>query len=90
MNKPFSISLFTIFLFLTTPSFAQRVVVEKIIEIGKTDNQTMQHLDVLCNRFGGRLIGSDAYENSAEWAASKLREWGMQVQMDEAGTVPVG
>jgi len=90
MTKPFSISLFSIFFSLTTPSFAQRDVVEKIIEIGKTDNQTMQHLDVLCNRFGGRLIGSDAYENSAEWAASKFREWGMQVQMDEAGTVPVG
>ena len=51
-------------------TFAQKDVVKKIIEIGKTDNQTMQHLDVLCNRFGGRLIGSDAYENSAEWAAS--------------------
>jgi len=50
----------------------------------------MQHLDVLCNRFGGRLVGSDAYENAAEWAASKFKEWGMQVQMDEAGTVPVG
>ena len=46
-------------------------VVNKIIEIGKTDNQTMQHLDVLCNRFGGRLIGSDAYENAANWAAYK-------------------
>ncbi len=90
MTKPLTISLFSIFFFLTYPSFAQRDVVEKIIEIGKTDNQTMQHLDVLCNRFGGRLVGSDAYENSAEWAASKFREWGMQVQMDEAGTVPVG
>jgi acetylornithine deacetylase/succinyl-diaminopimelate desuccinylase-like protein len=90
MNKLLTISLFSIFISLTTPSFAQRDVVEKIIEIGKTDNQTMQHLDVLCNRFGGRLIGSDAYENSAEWAASKFKEWGMQVQMDEAGTVPVG
>ena len=71
-------------------TFAQKDVVKKIIETGKTDNQTMQHLDVLCNRFGGRLIGSDAYENSAEWAASKFKEWGMQVQMDEAGTIPVG
>jgi hypothetical protein len=24
----------------------------------------MQHLDVLSNRFGGRLVGSDAYENA--------------------------
>ena len=72
-------------------SFAQSdVVIDKIIEIGKTDNQTMDHLDILCNRFGGRLIGSDAYENAAEWAAYKFKEWGMQVEMDEAGELPVG
>lgn len=65
-------------------------VVEKIIEIGKTDNQTMNHLDVLCNRFGGRPIGSDAYENAAMWAASKFKEWGMKVEMDEVGELPVG
>ncbi|MCF8366478.1 MAG: M28 family peptidase [Bacteroidales bacterium] len=65
-------------------------VIERIIEIGKIDNQTMHHLDVLCNRFGGRPIGSDAYENAAEWAASKFREWGMEVEMDEAGVLPVG
>jgi hypothetical protein len=72
-------------------AFAQSdKVVKSIIEIGQTDNQTMKHLDVLCNRFGGRPIGSDAYDNAAEWAASKFREWGMQVEMDEAGTLPVG
>jgi hypothetical protein len=65
-------------------------VVERIIEIGKNDNQTMDHLDILCNRFGGRPIGSDAYENAAEWAASKFREWGLEVEMDEAGELPVG
>ena len=47
-------------------------VMQKIIEIGRSDNQTMDHLDILCNRFGGRLIGSDAYENAASWAASKF------------------
>jgi len=65
-------------------------VVQKIIEIGNTDNRTMKHLDVLCNRFGGRPIGSDAYDNAAFWAASKFKEWGMEVEMDEAGTLPVG
>jgi len=65
-------------------------VVDRIIEIGTTDNQTMHHLDVVTNRFGGRLIGSDAYENAAEWCASEFRKWGMEVIMDEAGTVPVG
>jgi len=65
-------------------------VVDKIIEIGTTDNQTMDHLDILCNRFGGRLTGSDAYENAVQWAANKFEEWGMEVILDEAGEVPVG
>ncbi|MDY0342387.1 MAG: M28 family peptidase [Lentimicrobium sp.] len=73
------------------PTFAQSdTTVARIIEIAKTDNQTMQHLDVLCNRFGGRLVGSDAYENAANWAASRFKSWGMQVEMDEVGSVPVG
>ena len=90
MLNPFSRILLLGFLLISSACFAQHDVVKKIIEIGKTDNQTMKHLDVLCNRFGGRPIGSDAYENAAEWAASKFKEWGMQVQMDEAGTLPVG
>ena len=65
-------------------------IVNKMIEISNVDNQTMDHLDILCNRFGGRPIGSDAYENAALWAASKFEEWGMQVEMDEAGELPVG
>ncbi len=68
----------------------QGKVTEKIIEIGKTDNRTMHHLDVLTNRFGGRLVGSNAYENAALWCASEFKKWGMEVIMDEAGSVPVG
>ncbi len=90
MQKLYSFFLFSFCLLTTVTAFAQKDIVNKIIEIGKTDNQTMKHLDVLCNRFGGRPIGSDAYDNAAEWAASKFKEWGMQVQMDEAGTLPVG
>jgi len=68
----------------------KKAEIEKIIQTGKTDNQTMEHLNVLSNRFGGRLIGSDAYENAAEWAAYKFKSWGMEVIMDEAGELPVG
>jgi hypothetical protein len=72
-------------------SLAQQArITEKIIALGKTDNRTMHHLDVITNRFGGRLVGSDAYENAALWCASEFRRWGMEVIMDEAGSVPVG
>lgn len=80
-----------IFFWSLYPIFSQEdSVIQKIIEIGKTDNQTMKHLDILCNRFGGRPIGSDAYENAANWAAYKFKEWGMEVIMDEVGGLPVG
>ncbi len=77
--------------FALQPGFTQsNKVVDKIIEIGTTDNRTMDHLDVICNRFGGRLVGSDAFENAAEWCAVQFQQWGMEVEMDEAGEVPVG
>lgn len=89
--KHLSILSIAVLLLLSIPTFAQRnAVVEKIINTGNNDNQTMQHLDVLCNRFGGRMIGSDAYDNAADWAAYKFKSWGMEVIMDEAGELPVG
>ncbi len=69
---------------------AQDKVVEKIIEIGTADNQAMDHLDVLSNRIGGRLVGSNAYDNAVQWLSGQFKEWGMEVIIDEAGEVPVG
>jgi len=84
------LSLFALLVMTATATAQQGKVVDRIIELGQTDNRTMQHLDVISNRFGGRLIGSDAYENAALWCASEFRKWGMEVIMDEVGTVPVG
>ena len=82
--------LFTL-LFLTTTILPQQdPVVQKIIEIGKTDNQTMRHQDILCNRIGGRITGSDAYRTAAVWAMNELKSWGLEVKMEEVGEVPVG
>ena len=73
-----------------SPVPAQDAAVKKIIEMGQNDNQVMHQLDILTNRFGGRLIGSDAYENAAEWMVREFKSWGLDVQLEEAGTVPVG
>ena len=74
--------------FLT--SVAQDSVVDRIIEMGRTDNRVMNHLDVLTNRFGGRLVGSDAYTNSTQWVAHTFKSWGLEVELHEAGTMHVG
>ncbi|MGE5421557.1 MAG: M20/M25/M40 family metallo-hydrolase [Chloroflexota bacterium] len=73
-----------------TVAGAQDKVVKSIIELGRTDNRSMKHLDILANQFGGRILGSDAYENASVWCADQFRKWGMEVQMDEVGTLPVG
>ncbi len=65
-------------------------VISKIIEIGQTDNKTTEFLDVLSNRFGGRLIGSDAYNNAADWCEYMFKKWGLEVWREEVGEVPVG
>lgn len=65
-------------------------VIDRIIEIGKTDNQTMHHLDILTNRIGGRLIGSDNYETAVAWAKSEFEKWGMEVVLHQAGVLPIG
>lgn len=79
-----------LFLIVYSSSAQESKVVDRIIELGRTDNRTMHHLDVITNRFGGRITGSDAYTNAALWCASEFRKWGMEVIMDEAGTLPVG
>jgi len=85
-----SLLVFSIF-FCLSPLYAQQDnVVDKIIKMGTTDNKTMEHLDVLTNRIGGRLIGSDAYENATYWAAGLFKQWGMEVDIQEVGTLPVG
>ena len=65
-------------------------VIDKIIEIAQNDNQTMDHLNVLCNRFGGRPIGSDAYDNAADWCEYMFKKWGLEVWKQEVGEMPVG
>lgn len=79
-----------IILFTAFTVAAQNQITERIIELGKTDNRAMQHLDVLSNRIGGRPIGSDAYANATEWAAREFRKWGMEVIVERVGTLPVG
>ncbi|MDX9812287.1 MAG: M20/M25/M40 family metallo-hydrolase [Bacteroidales bacterium] len=88
LRKIISVTVFVLMPLVVEAQHAK--VIERIIEAGSTDNRTMDHLDVISNRFGGRLSGSDAYENAALWCASQFSRWGMEVIMDEAGSVPVG
>ena len=68
------LSFILTFIFVLPLNAQNKKVVKKIIEIGTTDNQTMQHLDILTNRFGGRLIGSDAMYDDFEKICKPLND----------------
>ncbi len=89
--------LLTAFLLISISLFSQDTVslkddgtVSKIIEIGRSRNMTMDHLNVLTNRIGGRPIGSDAYKSATTWSAQLFEKWGLEVQVLEVGELPVG
>ena len=65
-------------------------VVQKIIQLGTTDNQVMKWNDYASNRFGGRETGTDAYTNATQWAVWQFKQFGVDAELDEVGEVPVG
>ena len=88
--KQLRISALLILFCLPLGLIGQNKVSSRIMEMGRTDNRTMQHLDILANRIGARPIGSDAYENATYWVASQLKKWGLEVEIQEEGELPVG
>lgn len=69
---------------------AQSSMSQKIVDIAKADNQVMNHLATLSSRFGGRILGSDAYENAAAWMQYQYTKWGLETHLEEAGELPLG
>ena len=69
---------------------AEDKVVTRILDLGRTDNRTMEHDDFLCNRIGGRPCGSHALEDAEKWAAAEFKKWGLDVIVQEVDQLPVG
>lgn len=88
--KKMNLIPFLLLLIGCNTAFCQSTTIKKIIETGKNDNQTMKQIDVLTNRFGGRPIGSDAYDNAAEWMLHQYKKWGINAYLEEAGELPLG
>src|SRR5262245_22759715 len=69
----------------------EKADVERIISLGRSDNRVMDHLDYLCNRFGGRLTSSDNLQNASEWARESFGGFGLEnARLEEWGQYAVG
>ena len=73
-----------------TSSPSSDATARRIVALGTSDPRAMDWLDILSNRFGGRMAGSDAYTHAAQWARMQLQQWGVQAELEEAGAMPVG
>ena len=75
---------------MVTVASAQDKVVRTVLELGKTDNRTMEHVDFLANRIGGRPVGSHNLQDAEQWVADQFRSWGLEVIEQEVGEIGVG
>ena len=70
---------------------AKSADVERIMSVGHEESQVMDHLDVLCNRIGPRLTGSDNLTNACEWARDRFASFGLEnARIEQWGEFPVG
>ncbi len=77
-------------LFMALSLHAQDKVTQKVLELGKTDNRTMEHADYIARNIGGRIVGSHMLNHAEDWVAEQFRSWGLEVRIQEAVTIGVG
>ena len=65
--------------------------VQRIVSAAREESRVMEHLDVLCNRIGPRLTGSDNLTEACEWVRDRFIEFGIDnARLEQWGEFPVG
>ncbi len=73
-----------------TAAVAQPSAIQKMIDENNNNPKAGYFLDVLTGRFGGRILGSDAFENAEAWMKREFEKWGVEVRLEEVGELPYG
>jgi len=61
----------------------------RIVQLGRTDNRVMAHLDALVNGIGPRLTGSKKLRRAEDWAVEQFRAFGLEAHLEPWGEVAV-
>ena len=64
--------------------------IDRVVQLGRSDNRVQDHLRVLCEEIGPRLTGSHNLRRSSEWARDELASWGLEARLEPWGELPVG
>lgn len=79
-----------VLLLMSFSAGAQDQVTKTLLQLGRTDNRTMEHADYIARNIGGRLVGSHMLNHAEDWVAQQFRSWGLDVQVQEAVVIGVG
>ena len=64
---------------------------QRIVSAAHEGSRVMEHLDVLVNRIGPRLTGSDDLTNACEWTRDRFASFGIDnARLEQWGEFPVG
>ena len=89
--KRLCLSLLSLIVLSSSALSATKTEIDRVIAAGQEESRVMEHLDILCNRFGPRLTSSDALQTANEWARETFEGYGLaNARLDEWGTFPVG
>jgi carboxypeptidase Q len=69
---------------------AARALDQKVLAQVKKDTEVMKNLTHLSDEIGPRLTGSASLNKAAEWAAAKMKEYGLSNVHLEPWTIPEG
>ena len=92
MKRCFFLLLTVVFVLATTASaqMAEKVdtiAINKIKDEGMNRSKVTETLSWLTDVYGPRLTASTEYRQAADWASSKMKEWGLQnVHFEKWGT----
>jgi hypothetical protein len=64
--------------------------VERVIELGRSDNRVEQHLEYLTRTIGPRLTSSSNLTRAFEWAQASFGALGLETHLEPWGEWPVG
>src|SRR4051812_30110346 len=72
-----------------TPSLATEQE-RKVIAEAKSGSEVIKNLTQLCDQIGPRLTGSAALKKANEWAAGRMKAYGLANVHQEAWSMPEG
>ena len=88
MKRTFTTICLAVLLALTLG--AQDKVTKTVLELGRTDNRTMEHAGYIAQNIGGRLVGTHMLHHAEDWVVEQFRSWGLEVTLQEAVEIGVG